>query len=226
MSTSTPRLALVKPDGAEAGSLGAGQLTSNYQKIDSAIGMSNGTAFPASPFTGKIFHRTDLNQGYYYNGAGWTPFGDATAVPPGIKQTLVNTSQIQTTTAEALIGSTTFFAINNKQHYLKISTFLEFIENVAGYGWVVLRWAPGGAVINTDTKIRDSRFYMDCIGVLGKSFCFIENFFYTGVSQNITIGIFIKSESVSQTIKSVPNPEGPGPNSYQSSTALIISEWG
>lgn len=226
MPSSTPRLGLTKPIGSESMPLGASQLSSNWQTVDNVIGMNVGTVFPPSPFVGKTFRRTDLSQSYYWDGSSWIPYGSIATVPIGYRNTAQVGTQVFTTTTEALVTSTSFFATTNKQYYIKVGTFLEFVENVAGYAWVVLRWAPNFSVTNTDTKIRDSRFFMDCIGVLGKPFCWLDNWFYTGINQNVTVGVFIKSESVSQTVKSSTNPEGPGANTITPQTSLIISEWG
>jgi hypothetical protein len=72
MSTSTPRLQLLKPDGTENVNE-VTQLNDNYDKIDANINLKVVTSAtrPPSPYQGQSIFETDTGRVLYYNGTKW-----------------------------------------------------------------------------------------------------------------------------------------------------------
>ena len=78
MATTTTRLALRKPAGADTVNVTT-DLDDNYDKLDSVVGFTACTAAtrPSSPFQGQAIYETDTGLGYVHNGgspasANWT----------------------------------------------------------------------------------------------------------------------------------------------------------
>lgn len=103
MPTSSPRLGFTLPIVSESMAIGDGQLAENYRRADVGIGVSAGTSFPASPFTGKIFRRTDESKTYYWNGAIWVEWtSSSTPLINGIVGAATSVATGATGTTEVL----------------------------------------------------------------------------------------------------------------------------
>lgn len=71
MATSTTRLALRKPAGADNVNVTT-DISENMDKIDAAATFERLSSFPGTPFTGKTVQRSDLDdRPYYYNSTEW-----------------------------------------------------------------------------------------------------------------------------------------------------------
>lgn len=72
MSTSTPKLGLVKPDPTDFVDVLA-QIDGSFDKIDAAIGITICTSStrPASPFTGQRIKESDSGYGYIWSGSAY-----------------------------------------------------------------------------------------------------------------------------------------------------------
>lgn len=194
MSTSTPRLGLTIPLASESMALGDNQLAENYRIVDDAVGVSAGTSFPLSPFTGKIFRRTDLSKTYYWNGSVWIEWASTfTPTINGLVAHATSTASASTGTTEVLAVSASFSAIQNRRYLIKASITIDFTSGVEGFIRSALRWGtstPTGA----STLIREFRGYTDGINCEGRTHPMVTEFLYAGVNQTIHIGSLYRSE--------------------------------
>jgi len=65
VSTTTPRLSLLKGDPTEVADVVV-DINNAFDKLDSAAGLEPVTAFPGSPFSGKMIQRTDQGDKPYF----------------------------------------------------------------------------------------------------------------------------------------------------------------
>lgn len=75
MPSTTSRLALTEPVGADAASEFRVAITNNATILDNAVTFSEGTLVsrPAAALAGRVYYATDVNGGTYYldNGSAW-----------------------------------------------------------------------------------------------------------------------------------------------------------
>lgn len=225
MPSTTPRIGLTKPTTSELMSIGDRQLAENYRVIDAAIGVGEGTSFPGSAYNGEIFRRTDLAKTYFWNGVSWVEWGGATGAPGLADGDAAISSPVVTTfTTEAAAISLSFAAVQNRWYLIKASGQFEFTSDVEGFFRTALRWKAGTSVPTSgDNLIRGFLHYSDCAGVLAKPVSVMEEFFYTGISQTISLAFMFSSEGAASI---TVGQHHSGPSNEVPQTALTIYGYG
>lgn len=200
MPTTTPRIGLTLPIASETMNLGDNQLAENYAKIDDAIGVSAGTSFPLTPFTGQIFRRTDQSKTYFWNGSSWVEWG-AASVPliNGIMAAATNTTTAGPTgTTEALAISTSFAAVQNRRYLVKARLFLNWAATASFEGFVrcTLRWNTGAVPTGASALIKEDRGFMpQGLEAIGLPMTIMGELAYTAANATIHVGLLFRSET-------------------------------
>lgn len=198
MPTSSPRIGFTLPIASEGMSIGDGQLEENYRKADIAIGCSAGTSFPASPFTGKVFRRTDQSKTYYWNGSVWIEWtSTASSLINGLIASATSVATGATGTTEALGVQTSFSAVQNRRYLIKASIGNFHTGAVEGFIRAALRWGTS-SITGSSTLIREFRGYEDGANTSGRMVNIETEFPYTAVNQTIFIGLLYRSEDANQ----------------------------
>lgn len=152
MATSTTRLGLRKPADTDVVSVTT-DLANNYDAIDGALSGQVVSAFPGSPFIGKIVLRSDLsNQPYIWDGTAWRaiPVGRSdTSLPKQVR----DATSISTTSTTYVVGSTllstTFNAPHSGSVYITLTAQVEGTSPSSGWAsWELHLTNQAGAIVS------------------------------------------------------------------------------
>lgn len=157
MATTTTKLSLRKPDTTDTVNVET-DLNDNYDIIDTEMGTEVRTSFPASPYTGKLVMRSDLqNRIYSYNGTGWVLLNNGPyAILKGTSTSIPNNTQTIVPFATEIVdtdgGHDT--VTNNGRYTFPIKGLYLITSRIA--------WSASttNAIIETDLVINNTDTYM------------------------------------------------------------------
>ncbi len=197
MSTNTTRLQLTKPDPSDSMAIGDLVIGHNYNLLDKYTGAPTYTSAtrPGSPYQGMLIWESDTDNFRMWSGAKWIYAGNKDASRGAIAKEQNTAGLTLPRNTETKWRSLTFNAIQNRKLLINYSLTAEYTTNLNGNVGVVMRWAPGSSVSSGDTLFSHDVFKVNSTGVSASGFRNAVNFDYTAVSQQITIGFFLKEEN-------------------------------
>jgi hypothetical protein len=199
MSTSTPRLQLVKPLGSESMKLGAAQISDAYAKIDAAIGVKKFATQGAATavFNGDLINETSTGQSKLFNNPNWMNIWDnnnARGKPVKIDDG-GNASMVFSGFGEQFI-SNDFVTVQAGRKYLMNVNFSLSAENNSGstfqsYVRFTFKWTPNlSPTFLPNVFIHDVASYITA-STSAKSKNFKAMFeFFPNVSAQVQLGLF------------------------------------
>lgn len=221
MSTTTSRLALVKPAVSDMMNIGDNVLNDNYTTLDGAVGAPTFTSAtrPGSPWAGRTIFESDTGNLMFWDGSAWKYWGNDTlqrehsAADVGI--------QITTVASETLHKSLTFAATQNRRYRIDFNHNGEYSGTNTNGSYVIrIRWAAGSSVATSDTLLRETYIKCNAAGNCGRSMADMVELNYTGSTGTITVGVFVLSSDANNV-----SFDGAA-DAIDLTGSLIIRDWG
>lgn len=193
MSTSTPRLGLVKPDVTELMRIGDLILNANDKKIDDAMGanvVATDAAVPVGPFQGQLDFATTPNEFHVYTGTRWGFLAKDTEAWGLENHGFSSTEVILAVGVETKIIQVTCPNIIAGRKYLIVASFFKEHDGASGTVNYRLRFASGTTVTTAGTLIEQYDVNgLNTGGTLGTQ---VDLCAYTGSigTGQVTVGLF------------------------------------
>lgn len=222
MSTTTPRLALRKPDYTDVEQVGL-DVGVTMQKIDDLINYSPCTSNtrPANPRRGQLIFETDTG-----NCLIWTSIGGIVTwyiiannkFPKGRRGIVTaNTNSAARTNGDFLDLSLTFTAEPGRRYIVEVLCSLAFATSPPMPITQSLRWAAGAAVTIAGTVIGGT-WNIDLVALSNGEDIYKFGEFVPNVAGNVTVGLFNSKAAGTQTWVSTA--------AANRKSFLLVRDWG
>lgn len=171
MSTTTTRLALIKPAANDAMNLGDNNLTANFNSIDTNAHAQSVALVSsiASPYKGKIAFETSGNENKLYVPPNWTFMGSENATRGLVGYEFDDTQNRTYGATEAEVFRVSFNATAGRKYLCSWLTHVKIPgTGLDGTPSFRFRWAVGTTITTSSTLIEQQDIYVNSLNGFGK----------------------------------------------------------
>jgi len=195
MSSTTPRLSIVKPALIDSPKNFDYEVGSALEKIDLFFGCPESAADPTPTFVGQIYKNTTTENYRRWDGVKWAWIGHQTKFADSFE----SLSQSDGLWAGAggpqiLVSvSNSFTFVQNHWYKIRFMAMLEYDASTAGFFRVRLR--QGNPVTDLSTIIREFRYFVDSTGFMTKQASGYFDYFHAAATGSGEIGMYVQPET-------------------------------
>lgn len=225
MSTTTPRLGIIKPATSDSPKNFDDEVGSALEATDLYFGARELAADPGPTFVGELYKNTTNENYRRWTGAKWAWVGHQTAHAKSYESSFSHGSLVSNVAGleSVVVFTNPFTYIQNRRYKVRFMLMLEYDASTSGFFRVNLRWAAGTVVGVSDPSIKEFRFFVDSTGFMSKQAEAVFDYPHVAATQTGVMCVTARPETaVDWHAGGVPGSGG----TNTSNSSMMIRDWG